>query len=248
MCISLRFQSSWRFTARLAGNCVELIESVSRQLYSNWELCVAVDASTSTEASLDLKEHARKDARIKLHCRDECGSISACTNDALAMASSDWIVLLDARDTLSEHAFYLVAETINRHPNASIIYSDEDCIDAGGKRYNPYFKPDWDYDLFLGQNLIGHLVSYRSTLAQRVGGFREGFGEQSAGISPFVFWNHASTARSTTFRSFVPLAQKRCSVRSCHASAELWQPDSQRALQADRASGPVDPRRNSGAH
>lgn len=153
----------------------EAIDSVVGQLYEDWELCVVDDASTSSETRRILEEYAYKDARIRPYFRQTNGGISACTNTALEMASGDWIVLMDHDDVLSEHALYLVAEAINSHPDAVIIYSDEDHIDARGRRCNPYFKPDWDYDLFLGQNLINHLGVYRADLARRVGGFREGF-------------------------------------------------------------------------
>lgn len=153
----------------------QAIDSVLEQLYENWELCIADDASTSTEAHTILKEYEKKDPRIKISFRRENGGISASTNTALEMATGEWIVLLDHDDLLSEHALYLVADVINRNPDAAIIYSDEDRIDFEGTRFEPYFKPDWDYDLFLGQNLISHLGAYRADLAQKVSGFREGF-------------------------------------------------------------------------
>lgn len=153
----------------------QAIDSVLGQLYENWELCIVDDSSTSTEVHNILREYEEKDSRIRPSFRQENGGISACTNTALEMASGDWIVLLDHDDLLSEHALYLVTDVINENPNAAIIYSDEDRIDSEGRRSAPYFKPDWDYDLFLGQNLISHLGAYRTDLAQKVRGFREGF-------------------------------------------------------------------------
>ncbi len=150
------------------------IDSVLAQLYRDWELCIVDDASSSGEVRDILEEYARQDTRIRVAFRETNGGISACTNTALSMASGDWVVLMDHDDLLSEHALYLVAEALNRHPDAAIVYSDEDHIDARGERSQPYFKPDWDYDLFLGQNLISHLGAYRADLARRVG-FREGF-------------------------------------------------------------------------
>jgi len=153
----------------------QAIDSVLGQLYQNWELCVAANRSTERQIHAILEDYAQKDARIRPYFRPINGSISACTNTALDMASGDWVVLMNHDDVLAEHALYLVAEAINSYPDATIIYSDEDRIDSTGQRSSPYFKPDWDYDLFLGQNLINHLGSYRVDLARRVGGFREGF-------------------------------------------------------------------------
>jgi len=153
----------------------QAIDSVLGQLYENWELCIADDASTSKEVRGILRDYEKKDPRIRLSFRQENGGISACTNTALDMATGNWIVLLDHDDLLSEHALYLVADVIDKNPDAAIIYSDEDRIDSEGRRFEPYFKPDWDYDLFLGQNLISHLGAYRADLAHKVRGFREGF-------------------------------------------------------------------------
>lgn len=153
----------------------QAIDSVIGQLYDNWELCIADDASTSPEVHNILREYEKKDYRIKLSFRPENGGISACTNTALEMATGDWIILMDHDDLLSEHALYMVTDIINNIPDAAIIYSDEDKIDSDGQRSAPYFKPDWDYDLFLGQNFINHLGAYRIDLARKVNGFREGF-------------------------------------------------------------------------
>jgi glycosyltransferase involved in cell wall biosynthesis len=153
----------------------QAIDSVLDQLYQDWELCIVDDASTSSEIRTLLEEYARKDARIRPSFRRMNGGIAACTNTALEMASGEWLVLMDHDDVLAEHALYLVAEAINGDPDTAIVYSDEDHIDATGRRCRPYFKPDWDYDLFLGQNLVNHLGAYRADLARRVGGFREGF-------------------------------------------------------------------------
>jgi O-antigen biosynthesis protein len=151
------------------------IHSVLDQLYEEWELCIVDDASISVEVRKTLREYGEIDDRIRVRYRDINGGISACTNTALEMATGEWIVLMDHDDMLAEHALYLVAEVISRNPNLAIIYSDEDYIDEKGRRNGPYFKPDWDYDMFLGQNLINHLAVYRTALARQVGGFRKGF-------------------------------------------------------------------------
>ncbi|VVM06547.1 partial O-antigen biosynthesis protein, partial [Methylacidimicrobium tartarophylax] len=75
---------------------------------------------------------------------------------------------------LPEEALYLVAREILCHPEAGLIYSDEDKIDEAGRRFQPYFKPDFCYDLLLSQNCISHLGAYRSDLLRSLGGFRSG--------------------------------------------------------------------------
>lgn len=152
------------------------VESVRRQLYTNWELCIADDASVSPEIHRLLKGFVLTDPRIKVHFRKERGHIATCSNTAMKSATGEWVALLDHDDLLSADALFCVASAINRNPSLKLIYSDEDKIDAtGNTRSSPYFKPDWDYDLFCHQNLISHLGVYRRDTLEEIGGFRSGF-------------------------------------------------------------------------
>lgn len=154
---------------------VEAIESVRSQIYSEWELCIADDASSDLTTRPILERYAHEDKRIKVVFREQNGHISAASNSALELATGDWVALLDHDDLLTEHALVLVADAINRHPSAGVVYSDEDKIDEKGNRYQPYFKCEWNIDLFRSQNMICHLGAYRRDLINSVGGFREGF-------------------------------------------------------------------------
>jgi O-antigen biosynthesis protein len=151
------------------------IESVRNQVYEHWELCIADDASTDPDVRPYLEHVGQSDTRIKLIFRDENRHISACSNSALALATGEWCALLDQDDALSEKALAFVALEIARYPNAGLIYSDEDKMDNAGKRSNPFFKTDWNPELFLGQNYINHLGAYRTSLLREIGGFREGY-------------------------------------------------------------------------
>ncbi|CAB4242797.1 protein of unknown function [Methylacidimicrobium sp. AP8] len=151
------------------------IDSVREQLYPDWELCIADDGSTAAHIRPLLERNREKDPRIRVVFRGENGGISAASNSALELARGEWIVLLDHDDELPEEALYMVVREILRHPEAALIYSDEDKIDEEGRRFEPYFKPDFCYDLLLSQNCINHLGVYRSDLLRSLGGFREGF-------------------------------------------------------------------------
>ena len=153
----------------------QTLDSVIAQCYPNWECCIVDDASTKPHIRKILEIYKLKDPRIKVTYRETKGHISAASNSALSMVSGEYIGLLDHDDILREHALYMVVNEINRHPKSEIIYSDEDLIDEYSVRYDPYFKPDWNPDLFCGQNLLTHFVVYRSDLVREVGGFREGY-------------------------------------------------------------------------
>ena len=151
------------------------IDSVTAQNYEHWELCLTDDASTNAETRPFLESAAAIDARIKLTFRPQNGHISAASNSALELATGEWCALLDQDDALAEGALACVALEIARYPAARVIYSDEDKIDLAGVRSNPFFKTDWDLELFLGQNYLNHLGVYQTALVREVGGFRVGY-------------------------------------------------------------------------
>jgi len=153
----------------------EAIESVRQQIYPYWELCIADDCSTNPEIRPLLERFAASDPRIKVVYRERNGHISAASNSALELAGGEWIALMDHDDLLPAHALYWVADAINKQPEARLIYSDEDKIDASGQRSSPYFKCDWNRDLFYSHNLITHLGVYAASLVREINGFRAGF-------------------------------------------------------------------------
>ena len=151
------------------------IDFVRNQLYSNWELCIADDCSREAYVAEILAEYEALDIRIKVARRESNGHISAACNTALAMATGEWVACLDHDDILAEHALALVVAALAEHPEAGIVYSDEDKLDSSGVRQDPYFKPDFDPLLLIGQNCLNHLCLYRRNLVCQVGGYREGY-------------------------------------------------------------------------
>ena len=148
------------------------IESVRSQVYTNWELCIADDASTATHVRPLLTQYTKLDSRIKVTFRSQNANISAASNSALELATGEYIALLDHDDELAIDALFENAKLINAYPNADFIYSDEDKIDTSGNRLDPFFKPDWSPDYFHGCMYTCHLGVYRTTLIRKIGGFR----------------------------------------------------------------------------
>ncbi|MBA3832470.1 MAG: glycosyltransferase family 2 protein [Chthoniobacterales bacterium] len=151
------------------------IDSVRQQVYERWELCVADDASVDTQVRPWLEKRAARDPRIKLTFRQSNGQIAACSNSAFTLATGGWCALFDQDDALSRDALAHVASEIEAHPEARLIYSDEDKIDLAGVHSQPFFKTDWDPELFLAQNYINHLGVYETEMLRSLGGFREGY-------------------------------------------------------------------------
>ena len=153
----------------------QAIESVQAQVYPNWQLCIADDASTHTEVHAFLKEAAQKDARISIVLRSQNGHISESSNSALEIAKGEWVALLDHDDLLHPMALYELVNTLQSHPEAQVVFSDEDKIDEKGERFGPYFKTDYNPELMWAQNMISHLGCYKKSTLDAIGGFRKGF-------------------------------------------------------------------------
>lgn len=151
------------------------LDSVLAQLYPHWELCVADDASTLPHVRAVLAEYAARSARVKLALREHNGGIAAASNSALALATGEFVALLDHDDLLARDALFAVALAANREPGVDFAYSDEDKIDDDGHRSEPYFKPDWSPDSLLARMYTGHLAVFRRALVNELGGFRAGF-------------------------------------------------------------------------
>jgi len=149
----------------------ELIESVKRQTYSNWELVLA-------DGSQEENENYKKyfdDERIKYKFLNKNLGISGNSNEAIKLASGDYLGLLDHDDTLSEYALFFVVEAINKNPNAEFFYSDEDKMDEYGNRFDAYFKPDFAIDTLRAQNYICHFSVLKKELMDKLGGFNSEF-------------------------------------------------------------------------
>lgn len=152
----------------------DCIEAMLGQTWPDIELCIADDASPDPAIGPLLREYAARDARVKLVTRPRNGHISAASNSALALASGDFIVLVDHDDLVPDYALFVVAYWINRFPDADILFSDEDKIDVDGNRHSPYFKGNFNKFLMFGHNMVSHLGVYRRTLVEALGGFRQG--------------------------------------------------------------------------
>ncbi len=151
------------------------IESVRKQFYSNWELCIADDGSTKPNVRKVLEEYRRRDKRIKIIYLEKNQGISGASNAALSLAVGEFVALLDSDDELSDWALLEVAACLNQNPKLDFIYTDEDKLEADGRRIEPFFKPDFSPDLLMSMNYITHLSVFRREVLNQVGGFRKGF-------------------------------------------------------------------------
>jgi glycosyltransferase involved in cell wall biosynthesis len=151
------------------------IESVIKQAYLHWELCIVDDASDQGSVHAIIQEYCKIDDRIKYFFREQNGHISAGLNTALGMASGEFMTVLDHDDCLAICALEWVACTIIEHPAVDYIYTDEDKISSEGIRFDPFFKPDWSPEYMLSLMYTCHMSVFRTSLVKNLGGYRSAF-------------------------------------------------------------------------
>lgn len=145
------------------------IDSVKNQYYPHWELCLADDCSPSPHVRRIIDEYVAADKRIKVTYREANGHISEATNTAIKMATGDFLAFMDNDDELAPNALFENAKAINADPEIDFLYSDEDKMDIHGRRFDAFFKPDWNPELLLGHNYITHFVVVKKSLQEQAG-------------------------------------------------------------------------------
>ena len=151
------------------------IESVRGQRYRNWELCLCDDASGDEGVTSVLARFSSADHRIKVVVHDTNGGISKASNSALAIAKGEYVAMLDHDDALDPDALSEIAAALEAHPDAEVLYTDNDKMDGEDRRFDPHFKTDWAPDLLLSFPYLGHLLVVRRDLLEKIGGFRPEF-------------------------------------------------------------------------
>ncbi len=151
------------------------IKSVFGQIYSNWELCIVDDASSSWKLKLHLFFLKFQDKRLKINFSLINKGIAMTSNKCIKMSNGEFITFLDDDDELTQNALAENIILLNKEKNVDLIYSDEDKIDLEGKRSEPFFKPDWSKYRFLSNMYTSHLSMYRKSIINEIHGFRSGF-------------------------------------------------------------------------
>ncbi len=148
------------------------IGSVMAQWYPFWELCIADDASSAPHVAEILDRYARLDRRVKVIRNPENRHVSATTNAALSMATGSHVAFMDHDDELAPYGLFVVALELIAHPDAVLVYTDEDHLDDEGRRAAPHFKPDWNPDLLRSMNYVNHLCVVPREKLVSLGGLR----------------------------------------------------------------------------
>lgn len=146
----------------------EMVDSVTQQTYSNWEL-VLVNASPDY-AELDelIKVKTAADKRIRCIQLEANKGISENTNAGINASAGDYICFFDHDDTLEPDLLFSYAEAIDRDSEIDLLYCDEDKLMPDGTYTQPFFKPDFNLDLLRNNNYICHMLTIRKELLDQL--------------------------------------------------------------------------------
>ena len=158
----------------------DMIDSVRKQSYEKWELCIADGSLNGDENDTkvirvreELNRYSMEDKRIKVVYLEENQGIAENTNQALALATGEYIGLFDHDDMLTPDALYEIVKAINDY-GYDVLYTDEDKISEDSHDYKkPVFKPDYSPELLCANNYITHFFVAKKSIVDRLGGFRK---------------------------------------------------------------------------
>ena len=153
----------------------ELMDSVQSQTYQNFQLCLA-DGSDNSRTGDYIRENYGTDKRIQYKLLENNAGISENTNEAIKMATGEFIMFSDHDDTLAPNALFEIVKEMNEHPGTDVLYTDEDKVTMDGKRYfDPHFKPDFNLDMLRCNNYICHIFVVKREILEQVGMLRKEF-------------------------------------------------------------------------
>lgn len=144
------------------------IESIRAQIYPHWELRIMAASGCDPATREVLGDFARNDARIGVRFL-QAHRLGAVAADAVRTGGG-YLGILGEGDLLAQQALYCIAAEVAAHPDAVLLYTDEDSIDDAGVRRAPKFKPDWNPQLLLSQNYLGGLCVFRADKVKSAGG------------------------------------------------------------------------------
>jgi hypothetical protein len=157
----------------------ELIASVERQAYANWELCFADDCDPERDVSDHLAALAREHPdRFKYTRHAENRGVAAATRTGLTLVTGDLVAFVDADDLLHRRALEAVVSRFEAHERVDFVYTDHDTASDLGFRRSPIRKPGFSPELLQSVNYINHLVVVRRTCLNRCEG---AFSDETSG-------------------------------------------------------------------
>jgi O-antigen biosynthesis protein len=135
------------------------IRSVFRQLYPRWELYL-----TSTNGSLAIVPNDPRVRAVHPPVANRAAGIAS----VLEITRAPYLIPLAVGSTLAPGALLAYAQAVQKENGEVVLYADQDERAPRGGRCNPWFKPEWDEDLFLAQDYVSAACAIPTKAARQV--------------------------------------------------------------------------------
>jgi len=153
------------------------LNSITNQIYDNWEICISDGSTENVKSTREflLEFRDRYPSKVKFSTIDIKGiNIIENSNNALSMATGEYVVFMDCDDEISSNCLLELAKGINTNRDVEFLYSDFDKIDEKGERFDPSFWPDWSPHTLTSQMYTTHITCYKREVIEELGGLVKG--------------------------------------------------------------------------
>lgn len=155
----------------------QALNSIVSQIYDNWEICISDGSTENIKSTREflLEFRDRYPSKVKFSTIDIKGiNIIENSNNALSMATGEYVVFMDCDDEISPNCLLELAKSINTNRDVEFLYSDFDKIDEKGERFDPSFWPDWSPHTLTSQMYTTHITCYKREVIEELGGLVKG--------------------------------------------------------------------------
>jgi glycosyltransferase involved in cell wall biosynthesis len=161
---------------------MQTVNSVIAQKYPYWEMIIVDDCSTDHSQHL-LSNITTIDARISVILNEKNTGGNACRNQGLSLAKGEYILFLDADDTLDDHCLGARLEQTSTYPEADLlvfpmaIFKQKIGDIAESQNWIPPHKATNFLHLFLKHQLPWQTMQplWRRDFIKKINGFDENF-------------------------------------------------------------------------
>lgn len=138
-----------------------LLRAAEEQCYEHWELLLVT-------SDKDLPPHHAAHPKVRVVAAAASGH-AALLNAGIAAARGDFLVPVPRGAVLPLTALFRYAEAVQVHPDAGVFYGDQDRLSQRGDRECPWFKSQWNSEMFFAQDYISDACALATDCARAAG-------------------------------------------------------------------------------
>ena len=142
-------------------------ESIKRQKYDNWELCLVGDSKFEKDIQNILIAPNVDYKKIRFKWVQNQTSQADLMNKGIGLSSGEFLLFFNMINELTPNALLEIVRSLNQSEDSDVIYWNVDKIDAKGNIIDPHFKPGWSLELFRQTPFTGPFFAGRRSVLQK---------------------------------------------------------------------------------